>query len=97
MSNLCLFKCLAPHRPYSSFIRIHLVNLRDGSPYYPPPSNVITCNFPPWVYSATVEETVITGSRVMILGSYSRLNMPDDGMAFVWNWKTGDCVRSQVE
>ena len=80
--------------PHSS-IHIHLLNFRDGSPYYPPPANVITWELPPEMQMPINHEMAITGSRVMITVSHLEENMPRDREVWriaVWDWKTGDLV-----
>jgi len=74
-----------------SFLRIHLLNLRDGSPYCAPPFDVIT-----WVASRDMpqiwsEKLSITGSRIMLCFSHNNVIMPDQ--VLVWDRKTGNLVR----
>ena len=69
------------------FIYIHLLNLRDGSPYRVPPSNVIARALPPGLERIHIQDLTATGSRLM-------MQIPIPGWrAIVWNWKTGDLVR----
>ena len=53
-----------------NFICMHLLSLRDGSPYHPLPSDAITWELPPGV-RGVMDEMAITSSRVMISASYS--------------------------
>lgn len=90
------FEDLAPDRSSGSFTRMHLVNLRDGSPYYPPPSNIITWEFPPGVHSVTREGMAITGSRLMLYTTSWGEELTNEAAVrwvVVWNWKTGEVVR----
>ena len=76
-----------------SFIRIHLLNLQDGSPYYPIPSNPITWELPCRAYLMANDAMAITGSRVMVYTSYLDEDIPSQGVVWrvaVWDWKTGD-------
>lgn len=79
-----------------SFIRIHILNLRDGSPYCSLPSNVITWELPPRVHLVVNDGMAITGSRVMMYASYWDEDVSGHGMVWriaVWDWKTGDSAR----
>ena len=73
-----------------SSVHIHL-NFRDGSPYYPPPANVITWELPPEMQMPINHEMAITGSRVMMSVSYWDEDKNVWRIA-VWDWKTGDLV-----
>ena len=80
-----------------SSIRIHFLNLRDGSPYCAPPSNVIVWEFPPGAEPIINDLIAITGSRVAMHISYYDEDLPGDAlirMILVWDWKTGELVRS---
>ena len=81
-------------------VSVHLLNLSDGSPYSAPPSNVITWDAPPGpdddVY---VRWLAITSSRVAIHFRYWGEFRGDDaggrmGKILVWDWKTGNLVKS---
>jgi len=79
-----------------SFIRILFLNLRDGSPYCAPPSNVIMWEFPPRVVPTRRNLIAITGSRVAMRVSYRSEGPPRSGliwMILLWNWKTGELLR----
>ena len=87
---------LAPDHSPSTSIRMHLVNLLDGSPYYPTPSNIIEWEFPPESDQTTYRGMAITSSRIMFVNSYVGGGLPDNVIGWrvvVWNWKTGDLVR----
>jgi len=78
-----------------SFIRIHFLNLRDGSPNCAPPSNIIMWEFPPRVVLTRRNLISITGSRVAMRVSYRSEDPPDDVLItriFVWDWRTGELV-----
>ena len=76
-------------------LRVHLLNLRDGSPYHPLPSDTIVWESAPRVRYMMNDLMVITGSRVMICGYYWDNDLPSGWMVqrmSVWDWKTGDLV-----
>jgi len=73
----------------SSF-RIHLLNLRDGSPYCPPPSNPITWTLPQGTPLMADGKLAITGSRVMATLSHLGFTI---WTVLVWDRRTGDLVR----
>jgi len=78
------------------FIRIHLLNLLDGSPYSAPSSNAIVWGLPQRVSNVSIQDLVITSSRVMMRIFCWEVVREDDirvGRIFVWDWKTGDLVR----
>jgi len=79
-----------------SFIRIHFLGLRDGSPHCAPPSNVIVWEFPPAVVQTMYNLIAITGSRVAMRVSYRGEDPPLDALIariLVWDWKTREIVR----
>ena len=61
-------------------IRVHFLNLRDGTPHSAPTSNVLTWEFPPQRGLFLVRGMAITGSRIMIHFLYL-----DEGRGNVWN------------
>jgi hypothetical protein len=75
---------------------IHLLNLRNGSPYREPPYNVITSELPPWVSGLQHHGAfAITGSRVMMYVYCANPDLQGDADTWsvrVWDWKTGDLV-----
>jgi len=78
------------------FIRIHFLNLSDGSPYCTPPSNIIIWEFPRGVNDVSIQELVVTSSRVMMHVYHWEVVQHEDfrvGRILVWDWKTGDLVR----
>jgi len=79
------------------FVRIHFLNLLDGFPHRVPSSNVVTWEFPQGVGDASVQGLSITSSRVMVHVDCRQVAPPEDpgaGRIFLWDWKTGDLVRS---
>ena len=80
-----------------SFIRIHFLDLRDGSPYCAPPFNAIVWEIPPRVDQTVKSLIAITGSRIAMRVSYRYKDLTDDALItriLVWDWKTGELVRS---
>ena len=80
-----------------SSVWIHLLNLLDGSPYRGPLSNIIVWEFPRGVGDVSISRLGITSSRIMMLAYCSEVVQQEDFGAwrlFVWDWKTGDLVRS---
>jgi hypothetical protein len=78
-----------------SSLRIHLLNLRDGSPYRAPPSNIITWTGSQGESPVGSEKFAITGSRVMIC-VFDLATTPLDCRlltVLVWDRETGDLVR----
>ena len=73
-----------------SLLRIHLLNLWDGSPCSAPPSNTITWAIPQGA-------TMIVGGTLAITSSRVMANLSHYGDAarkmLVWDRKTGDLVR----
>ena len=79
------------------FVYMHLLNFLDASPYFEPPSNIITWTAPPQVDGVFVEDLTITSSRVAVhLCCWE--GVEDTGTRspriLVWDWRTGDQVRS---
>ena len=77
-----------------SSICVHILNLRDGSPY-PFPANTITWGLPLGVEPLGGNGMAITGSRVMTFGSCleeGRLGNETVWRVAVWDWKTGALV-----
>ena len=76
-------------------VYIHLLNLLDASPYWVPPSNVITWTAPLQANGVSVEELAITSSRVMLnlrcWEGFEDISTWSEGI-FVWDWRTGDQV-----
>lgn len=79
-----------------SLLRIHLLNLQDGSPCCTPPSNVITWAVPQDMPQITGGKLTITGSRVLSCLSHPDADLPGRTMwtALVWDRKTGKLVRT---
>lgn len=71
-------------------IRIHLLDLRDGSPHHIPASNLITWELPLGSRLTGHCEMAITGSRIRLVrcGKYDK-----SAWVVVWNWKTGESVK----
>ena len=73
------------------FLRIHFLNLRDGSPHPSPLSDVITWELPAGTKSLLpTDGMTMTSSRLMM----RFLCKSKDYIlrVVVWNWKTGDTV-----
>ena len=68
---------------------MHILNLQDGSPYHPLPSNAIMWELPYLACFVSGVEVAMTDSRVMMFGSY----LNGDWQIVVWDWKTGNLVR----
>jgi len=78
----------------SSVHCIHLLNLRDGSPYRAPPSNVIAWTIPQGLVPIKCGELAITASRIMLYLSHDVvLRNGKLHTMVVWDRKTGDLVR----
>jgi len=77
--------------PAHRLIRLHIVNIRDGSPYYPPPSNAIKWETPPGFLIPSNYRIAMTGSRIMMFISNAPNGLEAQRVA-VWDWKTGDLV-----
>jgi len=75
-----------------SLLRIHLLNIRDGSPHCGPLSNAITWAIPQDMPQIRDGELAITGSRVMLCLYHpsAALRPP---MALVWDRTTGNLVK----
>jgi len=76
---------------YSS-MNVHTLNLQDGSPHPSSPPNTIK-----WELSPNINGMAITTSRIMMYGSYWGNDPPAYAMTWkmaVWDWKTGELVRS---
>jgi len=73
-----------------SLLRIHLLNLRDGSPYCAPPFDAITWSTTRGMPQTGGETLSITGSRIMLCLPNYDLTPPNQ--ALVWDRKTGDLV-----
>ena len=77
------------------FIRIHFLNLLDGSPCYALPSNIIW-EIPRTITGVSVEDFLITGSKLMLHAYYRETVRPTKRMGariFVWDWRAGDLVK----
>lgn len=77
-------------------IRIHLLNLLDGSPHRVPRSNVLTLPLPPGVGETYIQVLAMTGSRLMLHISLQDESWPHKALGrrlVLWNWRTGDTVR----
>jgi hypothetical protein len=74
-----------------SSLRIHLLNLRDGSPYCAPPSNTITWDIPSGGPPIITGRFGITGSRVVAYLSHAGYQNPM-ATVLVWDRKTRDLV-----
>lgn len=78
------------------FVRIHFLNLSDGSPYRTPPAKTIVWGFPQGIDGIFIEELAITGSRIMMyVHCWEEAGSGDLELwiIFVWDWRTGDLVR----
>ena len=74
-------------------VRIHLLNLLDGSPYGVPLSSQITYEVPPG--DNFVHQLAVTGSRVMMHASCENEDEPNTRPVWtiaVWDIKTRDQV-----
>jgi hypothetical protein len=74
-----------------SSLRIHLLNLRDGSPYCAPPSDAITWDIPWGELSIVGGSFGIMGSRVVAYLSHAGYHNPEVRV-LVWDRKTRDLV-----
>jgi hypothetical protein len=72
-------------------LRLHLLNLRDGSPYRATPSNVI--HWASQIQLHGVHVMKMTASRVMIFLELESEWGPRPHVMLVWNWETGELVR----
>ena len=75
----------------SRFIRIHLLNLSDGSPFRVPPFNVIV--WEPPLRGASIKNLAVTGSRLMAIICHPGEPFGEAWRVVVWDWKTGGLVR----
>ena len=74
-------------------IRIHLLNLMDGSPYRVPPSNIIVWALPSGVEGTSVEDLVATGSRIMMyICLRDESHSGEIWRMIIWDWNTGELV-----
>ena len=76
-------------------LRIHLLDLRDGSPHSASPSNDIAWACLNNDYTLRSEKFAITGSRVMVCVFHLETVLLDHRLwtLLVWDRKTGDLVR----
>ena len=68
----------------------------DGTPYRVPPSDVIVWALPPGVEGTSIEDMVMTGSRIMMYIYLRDESQPSDVRVWrmvIWDWNTGDLVR----
>lgn len=72
-------------------IKIHILNLSDGSPYCAPPSDVIKWAIPRGVGMVDVEGLIITSSRLLLRLRFN-LRSRWGWRICVWDWKSGDLV-----
>lgn len=78
----------------SSVHCIHLLNLRDGSPYCAPPCNVIVWTIPQGMPQIECGELAITASRIMLYLSHDAVVRNGTlRTMLVWDRKSGDLVR----
>jgi len=78
-----------------SFIRIHFLNIQNGSPYCTPPSNIIMWEFPSGADPITIDRIAITSSRVAMCVYYCEEDLTGDVMVrriLVWDRETGELV-----
>jgi len=73
-----------------SSLRIHFLNIRDGSPHCGPLSDPITW-IPQDIPQIQGGKLAITGSRVMLYLSHPNAALPN--RTLVWDRKTGNLVR----
>lgn len=76
------------------YVRIHFLNLSDGSAYSVPHSSIMW-EPPQGVDGISVRRMVITSSRVMIYvhcWEEAQQVGPEVWRIFVWDWRTGDSV-----
>lgn len=69
----------------------------DGSPCRVPPSNVIAWALPPGAEGTSIEDLVVTGSRIMMYIYLRDESQPGDVRVWrmvIWDWITGNLVRS---
>lgn len=77
-------------------IRIHLLDLLDGSPHRAPHSNVIVWRYPSGVEGAKTQGLALAGSRLMLYVFLRYSTRPGGPVGFgvvLWDWKTGELVR----
>ena len=75
----------------SRLLRIHLLNLFDGSPYRGPPSDVVMWA-QPGARNLKIEALSMTGSRLMVDISLEEGPQPVRKIG-IFDWETGDLVR----
>ena len=75
-----------------SLLRIRFLNLRDGSPYSPLPSDTLTWDIPQDIPPILTGGLGITDSRVAVYLSHGSLGGTKTTV-LVWDRKTGDLVR----
>ncbi|KAF9782631.1 hypothetical protein BJ322DRAFT_165740 [Thelephora terrestris] len=75
-------------------IRVHILNLRDGSPCDKLPSGIITWEAPSWANTQTVESMSMTSSRIATYLHCWCEQLPDCEVwkIIVWDWKMGNMV-----
>jgi len=65
----------------------------DGSPYRVPPSNIIAWALPPGVEGMSIEDLVMTGSRIMMYICLRDESQPGETWRMIiWDWNTGELV-----
>jgi len=78
----------------SSLYRIHLLNIRDGSPHCSPPSDVIVWTIPQGMPPIDCGELSMTASRIMWYLLHDAFQRDETlYTVMVWDRKTGDLVR----